>query len=427
MYRIISAFRLLMPRRHLRGPLRPSSDGSVSPEVIGDFLNAMYVAVEKLREFGFSDEDFGGDIEIIHRKKGEKANGQYLPKEDKVILFYPTKRGVPDYPWVIIHEVIHRIWVKHLDDDAKGIWSLLCESSGKEIDSSAADAMARIVSKKPEKSSLWFYFTKHFGKDIGSFKQWLTTRKVSYSFPSSYASAEPSEAFSEVAANIILGRGHAGLEIRSSGSMIRKVFLCLVDKLRHKNGVEGRMFEDVFLEHNYQDENFLQTQVDFGYLRVKIPRWVSKNIPQNNILRLEHRPHVTVYYGADKRDIPKIEEVMENYGRPIRAMLGEFDIFEHPEQDVLYIKIIGESFHKLHDKLAGLPNSRPPTKPDYTPHLTVAYLKKGTGRKYVGTTPFRMVVSARGLTIIGANGIEQSIRAVSHPSSQRDPVLLAGL
>jgi hypothetical protein len=426
MYRIISAFRLLMPRLHLRGPLHPSSDGSVPPEAVGDFLNAMYVAVEALRKFGFSDDDFGGDIEIVHRKGDEKANGQYLPKEDKIRLFYPTKRGIPDYPWVIIHEVIHRIWVKHLDDDDRELWSLLCESAGKEIDISAANAMARAVKKKPEKSSLWFYFTKHFGNDIESFKQWLTTRKVSYTFPSGYASADPSEAFSEVAANVILGRGHTGRKMRGSGSMVRKVFLCLVDKLRHRNGAEGRIFEDVISEYHHQDENFLQTQVDFGYLRAKIPQWVNKNIPSDNIIKLEHRPHVTIYYGADIRDFSKIEEIVENYGRPIRGMLGELGVFEQPEQDVLYIKLIGDSFNKLHNKIALLPNSRPISR-NYIPHLTIAYLKKGKGNKYIGINPFRMVISARALTIIRADGIEQNIRAVSDPSIQRGPLLLAGL
>jgi len=426
MHRIISAFRLLMPTRRRRGPLRPSSDGNVPPEVVGDFLNAIYVAVEQLRAFGFADEDFGGDIEIVCREGNEKANGRYIPKGDKVRLFYPTERGVSDYPWTIIHEVVHRIWVKHLDSDARQLWTLLCESAGKEIDKSAAEAMARIVVKKPEKSSLWFYFTKHFGDDLGAFKEWLTTRRASYSFPSGYASADPCEAFSEVAANMILGRGHAGRKIRSSGSMVRKVFLCLVEKLRHKGGLEGRMFEGIALEYDHQDENFLQTQVDFGYLRVKIPRWVSKNIPDGNILKLEHRPHVTVYRGADRRDLPKIEEVVREYGRPIRAMLGEFGVFEQPERDVLYIKMIGDSFHELHDKIEKLPNSRSPVKPDYIPHLTVAYLKKGTARKYVGTTPFRMVVSARNLTIVGPNGIEQVVRASPDRLLGREPLLLAG-
>ena len=421
MHRIVSAFRLLIPRVHRRGPLRPMSSGGVPSEAIGEFLNAIYVAVSKMRAFGLADADFGGDIEIVEREPGEKANGRYFPKEDKSVIFHPLVRGAPDLPWTIIHEVLHRIWVKHLSDEAKELWEMLCHYTGKEYDDSAANALALVVKKKPDKSSLWFYFKKHFGNDLGTFKEWLKTRRVSDSFPSQYASADPSEAFSEVAASMLLGRGHAGREIRQTGSMVRKVFLSIMEPLRFK-GYQGQMYEDVILEQ--QDEHFLQTQVDFGYLRAKIPRWVAKNIPENNILKLEHRPHVTVYYGADKRDLAQIEQVIHDYGRPIRAMLGAFNIFEHPEQDVLYIEVIGDSLKSLHESIAKLPHSRPPTHPEYAPHLTVAYLKKGTGRKYVGNVPFRMIISARGLTMIDAAGIEQTIRAV--PANEREPLLLAG-
>lgn len=420
MHRVIAAFRLLIPTLHEPGPLKPSSDSEVSSEDIGEFLSAIYIAVEKIRAFGLEDDDFGGDIKIVKRKSGERANGRYYPKGDKTVVYYPQVRGAPDLPWTIVHEVMHRIWVKHISNEAKEVWGLLCDSTGKEIDDAEAEAMSLVVKNSPDKSSLWFYFKKHFGDDLGVFKQWLKTRRVSDSFPSQYASADPAEAFSEVAANMILGRAHAGKELRRSGSMVRKVFLSLLGPLRATR--RGRMFEDIVLEQQ-QDENFLQTQVDFGYLRAKIPNWVAKNIPERNIIKLEHRPHVTVYYGADKRDREKIEKVVLDYGRPIRAMLGEFDTFEHDEHDVLFIKIIGDSFKELNKRIGELPHSRPSTHPVYKPHLTVAYLKKGTGRKYIGITPFRMVVSARGITVIDAVGIERIIRAV--PITEREPLLLA--
>ena len=423
MHRVIAAFRLLHPKAHRAGPLRPSSDGVVPAEDVGEFLNGIYIAVEKLRAFGFADETFGGDIEIVEREEGEKANGRYLPKEDKVRVFNPPERGAPDFLWTIIHEVMHRVWVKHIDEHAKKVWGALCFASGKEFDPFAAEALAKVVEKNPDKSSLWFYFNKHFGDDLGLFKLWLKTRRVSASFPSQYASAEPAEAFSEVAANVILGRGHAGREIKRSGSMVRKVFLCMVGPLRDEPGSE--LTEDVLLEQ--QDENFLQTQVDFGYLRITIPRWIVKNVSEDDILKLEHRPHATVYYGADKRDIAGIQKAVEDYGRPIRVSLGALNLFEHEEHDVLYVELVGDSLFQLHNKIAELPYSRPQTHPKYIPHLTLAYLKKGTGRKFVGLTPFHRVVSARGLTIIDASGIEKTFRALPDEAMNREPLLLAGL
>jgi len=408
--------------------MQPGSDGEVPSEEVGQFLNAIYVAVEKMRAFGFSDKDFGGKIEIVHRKDDERANGRYFPKDDKSVIFYPPIRGAADYLWTIVHETMHRIWVKHMSDDARELWATLCEVVGRPYDPAAADALAKVVQSRPEKSSLWFFFNKHYGSDPELFRGWLKTKKVSDSFPSKYANADPAEAFAEVAANVILGRGHAGREMSRSGSIVRKVFLELVAHLRHKPELtEGCLFEDLQFEREQQDENFLQTQVDFGYLRVRIPGWVQKNIPEDNILKLEHRPHVTVYYGADKRDLSAIQQIVQDYGRPIRAMLGTFNIFEHEERDVLYIEVIGDSIRELHQKIAKLPNSRPPTRPNYIPHLTVAYLKKGAGRRYVGITPFRMVISARGLTVIDASGAEQTVKPESQDELTREPILMAGL
>jgi hypothetical protein len=421
MHRVISAFRLLSPRFHQIGPLRPKSDGKVPAEVVGDFLNAIYIAVEKLREFGLSDEDFGGHISVVSREPGEMANGRYMPKDDTSVIFYPPVRGAPDWPWTIIHEIMHRIWVKHLDDDSHEFWETVCQAAGKPIDASAAEALVRKAQKKPGESNLWFYFQKHFGKNLDLFRSWLQTRRVSSSLPSLYANTDASEAFAEVAADVILGRGHAGREIKRAGSVVRKVFLSLIEPLRSKN--IGGMFEEAMPD---KDENFLQTQVDFGYLRVKIPRWVLKNVHDSDIIQLEHRPHATVYYGADARDLPQIEQIVRDYGRSIRMYLGGLNIFEHPDMDVLYFELVGDGLSELHRRIARLPHTRPPTHPEYTPHLTVAYLKKGAGRKHIGATPFRTIISARGLTVIHANGAERIIRAVPDENLLREPLLLAG-
>ena len=425
MQRVIAAFRLLHPRAHRPGPLRPVSDGSVPPEDIGDFLNAIYIAVEKMREFGLSDEDFGGHIEIVQREAGEEANGRYLPKTDKVRIFNPPLRGAQDFLWTIIHEVMHRVWVKHIDDGAKEVWETFCNASGKPFDDAAAKGLARVVEKQPEKSSLWFYFNKHFGDDLGLFKLWLKTQRVSSSFPSTYASADPSEAFSEVAANMLLGRGHAGREMRGSGSMVRKVFLYMIDPLRNK-GAEGKLSEDLLFERQQQDELFLQTQVDFGYLRITLPRWIAKHVSEDDILKMEHRPHATVYYGADKRDLDAIRQIVEEHGRPIRVSLGALNVFEQEDHDVLYIELVSDALVQLHKAIGKLPNSRPQTHPSYIPHLTLAYMKKGKARSLIGTTPFHRIVSARGLTVIDSVGIEQTFRAVPEAALDREPLLLAG-
>lgn len=421
MRRVISSLRLLGPRSYAPGPLEPSADSELDPRDIGDFLDALYIAIEKMRAFGLKDHHFGGKIRLETRKKGEKANGRYFPKKDESVLYHPPLHGPPDWPWTIVHELMHRVWSKHIPKESQELWNLFCDSTGKEINGQEAEALTKAVQNKPERVSLWLFFKKAYGGNLELFQHWLKTRRLSDSFPSQYASAEPSEAFAEVAANMILGRGHTGREINRTGSMPRKIFLNVINPLRRR---EGSIFEDVQLEQ--MDENFLQLQVDFGYLRVMIPRWVAKNIRPDELLKLEHRPHATVYYGADKRDLPQIEKIVEDYGRPIRLMIGSFNVFEHDDKDVLYLEMIGPALKELHDKIAELPHSRPPTHPEYKPHLTVAYLEKGAGRRYVGSTPFRNVISARGITVIDSNGIEKTIRSVPNPALEREPLLMAG-
>lgn len=429
MHRSISLFKLIPT------PLEASCDDGVPSDEVGAFLGAVQIATDKLREFGFSDEDFGGPVRLAKRKDGEKANGRYTPKSNQIRIFTPADRGPQDFLWTIVHEVMHRIWVKNVDDDAKVLWAALCDATGKDFDPHAAEALAKTVKNQPDKSSLWFYFKKHYGEDLGVFKLWLKTLKTSDSFPSSYANADPSEAFSEVATNVILGRGHAGREMSRSGSMVRKLFLAMVGPIRHKHSLTkclestgaGMLHEDlVERAMTGKDENFMQTQVDFGYLRAILPRWIDENLDFDSIIKVEHRPHATVYYGADKRDVDKIVEIVQDYGRPIRVSLGALNIFEHPERDVLYIELVGDSLVELHSKISQLTFSRPQTHPQYIPHLTLAYLKKGEGRKFIGRTPFKRVISASGLTLIDANGIERLVRTQPAEELDREPLLLAG-
>ncbi|MGD9730344.1 MAG: 2'-5' RNA ligase family protein, partial [Nitrospiraceae bacterium] len=133
------------------------------------------------------------------------------------------------------------------------------------------------------------------------------------------------------------------------------------------------------------------------------------------------------HYGADTRDIDQIVQIMHDYGRPIRVSMGALNVFENPEMDVLYVELIGDSLVSLHNKIAKLPFARPSNRPQYIPHLTLAYLKKGAGRKFIGQSPFKRIISASGLTIIDSAGIEKIIRTQPDEVNQREPILLAGM
>lgn len=97
---------------------------------------------------------------------------------------------------------------------------------------------------------------------------------------------------------------------------------------------------------------------------------------------LEDEPHITLLYGIHSDEVTP-EEVM---GRVDMDLLGKVklhnaSLFESSEYDVLKLDAEGEGLHRNNSFLTRLPHT---TKfPDYHPHLTIAYLKPGTGKKYV--------------------------------------------
>jgi 2'-5' RNA ligase len=99
---------------------------------------------------------------------------------------------------------------------------------------------------------------------------------------------------------------------------------------------------------------------------------------------LEDEPHITLLYGLEKEVTPnQVKEILENFTfGPCK--LYNASLFEN-EYDVLKFDvgypIKGEAFlHKCNTALRKLPYQN--DYPDYHPHMTIGYLKKGTGKKY---------------------------------------------
>lgn len=100
---------------------------------------------------------------------------------------------------------------------------------------------------------------------------------------------------------------------------------------------------------------------------------------------IETEPHVTALYGLTKHDPEPIKAALEGHG-PVSFTLGKMSVFDNPDYDVLKVSVSGADIHAVNKKLKALPNEN--TFPDYQPHLTLAYLKKGEGAKYVGDSRF---------------------------------------
>jgi hypothetical protein len=61
--------------------------------------------------------------------------------------------------------------------------------------------------------------------------------------------------------------------------------------------------------------------------------------------------------------------------------LGKLDLFRHRDQDVLKVNVHSPDLEHVNNVVKKLPNSF--SFPNYNPHVTVAYLKPGTGEKYL--------------------------------------------
>lgn len=99
----------------------------------------------------------------------------------------------------------------------------------------------------------------------------------------------------------------------------------------------------------------------------------------------EQEPHVTTLFGLHDPDSSEAARLIQK-AEPITVTLGKTSLFHGDKYDVLKVDVSGTDLHALNKKLQELPNTN--TYPDYKPHITIAYLKKGEGDKYAGDTRF---------------------------------------
>jgi 2'-5' RNA ligase len=103
--------------------------------------------------------------------------------------------------------------------------------------------------------------------------------------------------------------------------------------------------------------------------------------PDDDSFGLETEPHITLLFGLHNGISTK----------DVDSVLGEFtfesctmsnaSLFENGQYDVLKFDVRGEGLHDVNDKLSEFPHTT--DFPDYHPHMTIGYLKLGTGKKYV--------------------------------------------
>lgn len=137
-------------------------------------------------------------------------------------------------------------------------------------------------------------------------------------------------------------------------------------------------------------------KLDYNCLMLKfdIPNWsdfITNLIKEDDVYNtetnsygLEHEPHVTLLFGI--HDYVKLED-FKNILVPIRHIkckTNKISSFQNDEYDVVKFDIDGNYLHKLNKDLRDTIDYTT-SFPDYKPHMTIFYSKKGSGKKYEKT------------------------------------------
>ena len=103
----------------------------------------------------------------------------------------------------------------------------------------------------------------------------------------------------------------------------------------------------------------------------------------------EKNPHVTVMYGLSPIEETRVKNLLNKVPKKIVAELGKISKFENADTpyDVLKIEVRSPHLSKIHEMIRkNFENNYKWS--EYNPHVTLAYVKKGTCNEYVGNKTF---------------------------------------
>lgn len=159
---------------------------------------------------------------------------------------------------------------------------------------------------------------------------------------------------------------------------------------------------------------------DFSSVHVVLPKelgdqlvaWGTQNI-SSDILDTEEGtngredyPHVTIKYGIHNEDPNQVLDLLKNE-KPISFKFGKISLFKSEKKpfDVVKVEIISPDLHRLNAKISKNVEVTD-TFPEYRPHATIAYIKKGTGDQFEGN--------------IDLEGLEATVSEIEFSSKSKD-------
>ena len=133
---------------------------------------------------------------------------------------------------------------------------------------------------------------------------------------------------------------------------------------------------------------------------------------ENHNYGLEKEPHCTLFYGLHLNTV-KPEDVKEFIKTlsPVYVTINSIHIFENEEYDVVKYDVPknDNALQTYHDMIKkAFPNTE--TYAEYYPHMTLAYVEKGKGKKYVGKVkPFKVKFDKAVYSFDGKDGNREKI------------------
>jgi 2'-5' RNA ligase len=132
--------------------------------------------------------------------------------------------------------------------------------------------------------------------------------------------------------------------------------------------------------------------IEYGVLMVncKIDNWKDKlgKIDKDDVYERkgfgkETEPHVTILYGFHDNVKPSevLASIKDKAKNPIEMELTKISYFETPEYDVVKYDVKSDLLYELNKIAKSFPHTT--NFPNYNPHMTISYVKKGRGKKYV--------------------------------------------
>lgn len=126
---------------------------------------------------------------------------------------------------------------------------------------------------------------------------------------------------------------------------------------------------------------------------------------------IENNPHVTILYGLHENvkinDVKSTLKDKYDLKKDIEIELIGISHFDTPNYDVVKFDVKSKTLIELNKEMKKLPHTS--SYPNYHPHMTISYVKKGTGKKYKEKFDETIKLKSNKIVYSNANGSKNYI------------------